>query len=431
MPNPWTRAGAAAAALAIAVATLTPLPSQAASAAAEPWYCLVCGATGTVDVLQNVLLFLPLGFFLAALGVRARYVVLACAVASTSIELTQALAIPGRDGSLSDVLTNTLGGGLGAGLEHLLPVLLAPAPRVARRLGGLAALGWLGLLATAAWGLAPAPPAVGTYDVRWAPWDPVNAWFPGRVVALKIGGTDYRPGLTPSAPVDRALRSRTVAVSARIVPRWATSGYAPIADLVDPDRHPALRLAQRHRDLIFHVRTHAEAARLRNPGVTLRGVLPRRWQRDTATVRGWVAGPVLGAALSGLGARARETTLRLAPSGGWRLLAFSTLPPGGPAAFLDGLWVAAPLVLAGFWWGRARRGIGPSGCDRGTIAGAAALLLVAGLGVLPLVSGYGEEKWPAWLGAAAGLGVGWLVGRYAPVPTRADSPPRARRVPSP
>lgn len=72
------------------------------------------------DILANVVLFLPFGVLLAAL-LHGRYrpwtitvmvLLISCAV-SAAIELLQAI-LPTRWSSLTDLLTNTVGGGLGA-----------------------------------------------------------------------------------------------------------------------------------------------------------------------------------------------------------------------------------------------------------------------------------------------------------------------------
>jgi VanZ like family len=98
----------------IAAATLTPLPQQSAAAAATPLWCLVCGEDGGVDVLNNILLFVPLGLGLRLMRLRTSHVVLLAASVSLAIELLQLIVITGRDASLSDLLTNTLGSWTGA-----------------------------------------------------------------------------------------------------------------------------------------------------------------------------------------------------------------------------------------------------------------------------------------------------------------------------
>ena len=124
----------------IALLTLEPRPRQAPLSAATPWHCLVCGQLGRVDVILNVALFLPLGFTLFRLGFGPLRSALVGLGISGLVELLQAFVVAGRDPSLSDLLTNTLGAGLGAMLAQAFPRLVRPEPRLAGRLAAGAAI---------------------------------------------------------------------------------------------------------------------------------------------------------------------------------------------------------------------------------------------------------------------------------------------------
>src|SRR3712207_2032131 len=97
------RAGRLVGALAlafVAVATLTPTPGTPPT----PPTCIVCGRVGGVDVLLNVLLFVPLGLGLRLAGL-SRWRALALAGLTTlGIESLQFAVVTGRDASLSDLL---------------------------------------------------------------------------------------------------------------------------------------------------------------------------------------------------------------------------------------------------------------------------------------------------------------------------------------
>lgn len=85
---------------------------------------------GLIEWLSNVVMFVPIGF-LGALAVRPQrllWVIPACALASTVIELVQQAALPDRTASVADIVANTLGGVIG--------VLLTRLPAVRRRAGG-------------------------------------------------------------------------------------------------------------------------------------------------------------------------------------------------------------------------------------------------------------------------------------------------------
>ena len=145
--------------LAILVLTLIPNPRQAHVADETPLLCLVCGESGGADVVLNLLLFIPLGVGLALLGRPWAHVVALCALLSLGVETLQYAAHTGRDASLSDLLTNTASGAVGAALVRRLDLLLAPGPLPARRLSLGAAAGWLAILSLTAISMHPWAPA--------------------------------------------------------------------------------------------------------------------------------------------------------------------------------------------------------------------------------------------------------------------------------
>ena len=99
--------------LVIAIATLWPMPGPS-----HQWaFCLACGAHGTSDLLLNIALFMPLGAALALRGRRSSSIAVLAGLLSAAIELSQ-FYIPGRDPSLSDIVSNTLGAVFGALLVH-------------------------------------------------------------------------------------------------------------------------------------------------------------------------------------------------------------------------------------------------------------------------------------------------------------------------
>lgn len=99
-----------AAALVI-LATLT--PQQGPSAGADFFVPLIPERLGQWrDVVQNVILYLPLGLLLGARRISAAKVILISAVLSFAIELSQFI-VPGRDPIARDAVTNTIGGAIG------------------------------------------------------------------------------------------------------------------------------------------------------------------------------------------------------------------------------------------------------------------------------------------------------------------------------
>ena len=153
---------AVAAALAfIAALTLTPAPGHAQLSPT----CLVCGMRGVADAVLNVFLFMPLGLALAYRGLDLLRAVPLGAALSIAIELAQ-LFIPGRDSSLGDVVTNTLGTAAGVLAWRLAPPLFAWIQRRARVLAVAVPLATVAGLALGALLLRPALPERG-YVPAW------------------------------------------------------------------------------------------------------------------------------------------------------------------------------------------------------------------------------------------------------------------------
>lgn len=70
--------------------------------------------------LLNILLFLPFGAALRWLGARLPSTILLGFLLSLAVELLQRFVIPGREGELQDLITNTIGAMLGWLLARML-----------------------------------------------------------------------------------------------------------------------------------------------------------------------------------------------------------------------------------------------------------------------------------------------------------------------
>jgi glycopeptide antibiotics resistance protein len=182
-------------------------------------FCVLCERASLADALANLALFLPLGLSLGWLGSAPRRALAIGAGLSLAIELAQ-LAIPGRDPSVSDVLFNVLGAGLGAlvvGVGRRLP---APDTRQASRLSLVAAAAAAAIFVGTDVLLTTSLPettyfggsrSVQTTDtpLRLGGNTEANGFFPGRIDDVRI----YRRVLTPAeirddmrVPVSAAAR---------------------------------------------------------------------------------------------------------------------------------------------------------------------------------------------------------------------------------
>lgn len=400
------RVAAALAALAIAAATLWPAPSQVAEVARTPIWCVLCGDLGTVDVLLNLLLFVPLGLALRAAGLPLVRATLLAGGFSLAIELLQ-LGIPGRDTSLSDFLTNTAGAALGAWLQGTWRGWAFAPPRLARRLALGATLAWLGQTALTAYAVRPALPR-SVYWGQIAPELEQFERFRGEVLSGRVGPIPMASRrLDNSAEVRRVLLD-SGAVGAVAVPDGPTPGLAPIVSVFDREQREIVLLGQAGRDLVFRLRSHAFDLRLRPPAIRVPHAFPEAGG-DTLRLAGRLSGRTLEAEARGSGP-VRRAALDLSAQWGWSLLLPMRYYLGPEERWLSALWVAVWLVPIGYWTRRGRAGlIGPT-------ALAAAFAAGVGLLAIPLAFGLRAPGWREWLAAPAGLLVGWCLARAAEQP---------------
>src|SRR5690348_2135866 len=132
-PPPWHRyLSIALVALALGViAALTLGPSPGPISTPSP--CIICADNGAEDFGLNILLFIPYGFALRLLTAKRRYVIAAVVATTIVVETLQATVIPGRDSTLGDVLSNTIGGALGLGIGEQRQTLFVPPSWIAPR----------------------------------------------------------------------------------------------------------------------------------------------------------------------------------------------------------------------------------------------------------------------------------------------------------
>ena len=247
----------------ISLTTLGANPAQADRVAETGWSCLVCGDAGTTDVLLNLLLFLPLGIGLRLLGWSGRRAVMGMALLSLGIEGTQALLLAGRDASLSDLLTNSLGGATGWwAWPHAAKWRTRSLPQHRRGAARLIVLSTMVWLATG-WGLRPdgtdASPWVGQPLHRWRGHDP----FPGTLQGVTLNGVEV-----PNDPLSSTPDlTDSVALTLDLTRHEAATTERPISLLrvVDADGRQQLSATQRGDALLLSARARASGWRVRTP----------------------------------------------------------------------------------------------------------------------------------------------------------------------
>lgn len=384
-------------------ATLIPLPQQSAAAATTPLWCLVCGEYGGVDVLNNVLLFLPLGLGLSLTGRRPSRVVMLGFLLSLAVELLQLTIIPGRDASLSDLLTNTLGTWLGVMVGRHLTQLLTPLPGQAGLLALAAALAWLTVQAATAVLLRPWAPDV-ILGGAWARVIPGRRPFDGSVTAAEVSGFAVSNSRKPLPTLAAKVRQGDVRLEVRLLSGSHAAVWSPVFEVLRPGGS-VMSLEAVGEDLAFQPPMRSSRLRLRRPALRLDGALPSQPGVPLRVTAG-VEGDSLAASWSIADGTDFRSVQILGPSLGWSLITPVRHAFGPEARWITGLWIAGWLALITYW-SVARRGAPLA------LASTLTLLIAAGLALIPLLCGYPVSHWTEWLAGAAGVGVGYAGHQFA------------------
>jgi len=388
---------------AILVATLFPNPRQAASSAATPLLCIVCGEGGGTDVLLNLLLFTPMAIGLRLLDWPWRRVVAVAALLSLTVEYLQFSVVAGRDPALSDLLANTIGAAVAAALAPQLPRLLAPDPARARRLFLVAAALFLGVLALSTLGLQPGvlPGRLWSACTSYSP--AIGDWA-GTLRSVVLNG-DTLPcdrNLADSAAIRAALVAGETTLRIDALSGTPTGGRA-LVYAVSVSRASLLALVQDGRTAVFSVPTVSQRLRLSTLSLLLRGAFPSEagipveLQAGQEGRRIWISSSHSG--------RQRSVEVTLSPSFGWSSLVWWRLRPGPKLRILTVLWLGALILPAGYWAGFIRHPVWG--------VGGVAATLAAGLVVLPFLTGYAPAHWSEWLGGFLGAALGWALHWFA------------------
>jgi hypothetical protein len=344
--------------LLIAWWTLTPAPEATAAVDLTPWWCISCGEIGTADLLQNLLLFVPVGHLLRHLHWRFRPTFLTGLALTLLIEVCQATVLSGRDAALGDVVENVAGIAIGWALYPALRYAIHPTPTTANRIAGVPLIAFALQLAFSAWLLRPAP-GVDGWTIDRAPQHHDGTRWPELVgdVTLERRADTVRFAVTTHWPTTPPAQRVTIA---RVT-------HGPLDGVAGVSVAPGTITAG--------LRTHARDVRLRSPlGII---ALPTLSAGDQLSVRVTHAPGTLDlSAVSSSGATS-SARVPVGAQHGWVLINPFTTPVD-----LSHAWARWTLAwLTG--WG---------------------MLLGFGAGA--------TRQWWGWAfaGAAAGLGVPWLTG---------------------
>jgi hypothetical protein len=400
----------------ITLATLLPEPGRAPGS----HFCLVCGSFGGVDAVLNVALFVPLGVGLALVGFQGRKALLAAFALSALVEIAQ-LFIPGRDATIGDVLTNTLGGAIGFAACRYPAFWLRPSPRLAAGLLACWCVVWLAIQAASNFAFVPSIPDDRYYG-QLARFLGNRAVFRGRVLSasadeIVIPNTAFKD----SRPIRAALRDGAT-IAATVLPAGPTPGIAAIVRVADSEQREILLLAQNGTSMVFGVRTGAAPLRIRPPLFVVPDVFPTGQTgggvvgRDSVRVSGRYSAREVRLHAQTASAM-HDANLTPGASLGWTLiLPFQWLVAGTRAELvLSCLWIAVLTVPFGYWGAHTTRaswsGVGVGGLTLVGLAGLA--FFFAGFVFVPEALGLLAASSTQWLFAAAGGASGVGLARRA------------------
>ncbi len=383
MPPPPSRASGAPLVLAVLLILLATLFPQRVTNQ-PPFLCLYCGEGGIADGILNVGLFLPLGMALAWRYRGAMRLIAAGAALSALVELAQT-HIPGRDPSLSDILSNTLGTALGVALAGRGRALESLLERHRAALSVAACLfALLGVSASGAL-LGPAYPR-GAYWVRWGTAVHVEAPFDGQVEEASAGPVKLWPGPSNRGGRVRAALAAGSPLRAEASVRRLPDGMAAVLGVSRGQTDVAV-LGLDGKAAVARFSTRGLDWGLRQPEVLSRHTMAGIRIPGRLRIQAWRSGRGYCLDVNGR----RDCTLGFTVGVAWRMLLQPVAPGGTVGHLLDLLWMAALFLPAGLLLpGRRSRLL-------------LSALALATIWALPLASGILPSPPSQYLAALAGV----------------------------
>lgn len=394
--------------------TLFPNPAAVTEIAKTSFLCLICGDVGAVDVLLNIALFVPLGVGLGLAGRRFATALLIALAATATIEFLQATIIVGRDSSISDIITNTAGGGLGWVLARHAEAVIRPHPALARRLAIAAVVAWLAMYAFSAWGLATSP-AAGTYWGQWTHHFEGGSTYNGRVLDAALNGV---PLPDDQLRVTETVRSLLASQEFDLMVHATSSEpyeEAQIFGIANDRGDIFLEWRQDGQDYLFRLRSRSAKVLLRSTAVRIRHIAP--WKiGDPITLQLRRHRGVLTATVDA-GARGHASHAQpLTPGLGWTFLWPFRQGYTGWTPLWSMAWMFASFFPVAFWTGQARS-------SRLTLGVAA--VVAAGIFVLSPLFHLPAARAGDWLAVGASFLVAAAISRRFSLRETAATPGRA------
>jgi len=370
--------------LAVALSTLAILVATLHTAGGElptGWSLTISdGDDALAGLIQNLLLFIPLGASLVLAGVHPLVAVAIGSALSCSVEFAQQW-IPGRDPSLGDIICNANSTAIGVALVVFAPRWLWPPPRRAAwqalATACLAVLVWLGTGAVLR-PIFPDPPYHNLWTPDWYNWG------------------NYR-GKVLSSQGTISARDRTFALQATVVAPTRPPGRdSPLVAILGGRDTEVVIFGIDGSDLTLHYAMRARSLTLENLDLRWRGALARVAPNDTFTVQTWRGehGVCLGVN------SAQRCEYGYTIGDGWKLIFYPEHFPVWLLSLINTLWITGWTIGIGYWAGRA---------GQSPVRVAAVALIVGGLLLVPVLTQLKVTPVHEWLGAVVGLGIGFLA----------------------
>lgn len=362
-------------------------------------FCLFCAQEASVaGVVLNIGFYVPLGVALRMVTGSTVVALVGGFLLSIGVEVAQTF-VPGRFGTLEDILANGAGAGIGGYLAQTFRSWFDPVgTRLAAAASALAVAAFLVPLALS----TPTLPD-GPVFVQWTPTSGGRSPYKGPVLSANIAETPV-----PNGPMPEGDRLRDA-----------------IGDSLDVDFTFQVADAPRRRRPVFRLvaRVPNGWAEILQLGADRNGFFVRRriladdihlyrpeWRIDPA-----LFGAVGDTAAVEIGTRGRDRMVvrvngaervleEVPPSRAWAYLLSSRRWSPDALASMDAFFVAGLFVLLGWWAGTLA-----------TVAvlGAPPLLLLVGL---PLVTPLSAAHWIVLLAALAAVSTGYLARRWLTSP---------------
>jgi len=373
---------------------------------------LASGNEALAELIQNLLLFMPLGACLTLVGVPPLRAIAIGAALSFSVEFLQQW-IPGRDPSVGDIIVNTASTGLGIAVAAARRWLWAPPALSARLALGTAVAA---LFVWTATGLLlrpdlPAPP----YHDAWAPRLDYSADYSGKVLSARLGpATLAQDTIADGRSLLMAGQPLEVTV---VAPSRPPHREAPIIGLFDERETQVLMFYVDGTDLVVLYHTRARALTLAEADLRWRHALARIAPQDTFTVQMWRGEYGVCFAVNST----RRCGFGYTIGDGWKLIFFPEHFPAWMYLVLNMCWMAGWTVGVG-WWAARKAAAGKAAA----IPAAATAVVLLGLVVVPMMTGLKPTPILEWIGAVGGLAIGYVIRAWREYPGLGQFGRRAR-----